>query len=409
MTFGAPLLISGNMSGTLLSRLTMQPDSAQTYQECVLQEVIDHWPSILPIRDFYPNVESLCSLGREIPVPEGFIDNLLLTDDGHLVVVETKLWRNPEAVREVIAQTLQYSMGVSQLSPDEFERCLRRGDPKGQRLGADESVFQRACNLLPGRADDFEDAFDRMRRNGDILLLIVADGIRSSIERLVQWMNKVAGSSPYKLGLIELQFYNLPDAGRIIIPRSLLRINEASRHVVTINFQGTAREHVTATVTAPNDSSITHPIPAPTIPMTEERLTTQIRAKNSPEMAELAETLRSRLRSSKGLKTHSFPSEIRYGVEVNGDFISLFGITATNIWFSIPIRAVRALGDERFVACKRRINSVGDFFRPEDVSDPTKTTTLGPRFRVLDGKVEAFVEAVTEIAEQVRGAVAEAS
>src|SRR6266853_4456842 len=115
MTFGVPLLLSGNMTGTLLPRATMQSDSAQAYQECALQEVIDRWPSILPITDFYPSVEGVCSLGREIPIPvadgaEGYIDNLLVTDDAHLVIVETKLWRNPEALREVIAQALQYSM-----------------------------------------------------------------------------------------------------------------------------------------------------------------------------------------------------------------------------------------------------------------------------------------------------------
>ena len=73
------------------------------------------------------------------------------------------------------------------------------------------------------------------------------------------------------------------------------------------------------------------------------------------------------------------------------------------------MRAVRALGDERFVACKQKINGVVVFYRPEDVFDPTKTNTLGPRFRALDGKVEAFVEAITEIADTVRSAITEAS
>ena len=47
--------------------------------------------------------------------------------------------------------------------------------------------------------------------------------------------------------------------------------------------------------------------------------------------------------------------------------------------------------------------------RREDESDPAKTTALGPRFRILDGKLDAFVEAFTEIADMVRGAVAEVS
>lgn len=314
--FGAPLLLSDNMTGTLLPRSGMQSDSAQAYQERALQEVIDRWPGILPIADFYPSVENVCSLGREIPIPvsdgiEGFIDNVLFTDDGHLVIVETKLWRNPEALREVIAQALQYTMGVSQLSSEMFESCLRRGDANAKRLRADETVFQRACSELPQRADDFEEALDRLRSNGDILLLIVGDGVRPSAERLVAWMNKTVGTAPFKLGLVELRFYDVPGAGRIIVPKSLLKITEASRHVVTINVQGALKEQVTASITVPGERRITRKVAAPKTQMTEESLSAQIRAKNPPEFAQLAETLRTQL-SSAGFTSRGFPSCINY-------------------------------------------------------------------------------------------------
>ncbi len=132
---GAPLLLSNDKSGSLLSRTSMRRDPAvETYEETLLQEIIDRWPDILPICDFLPSVSSVCSLGREIPAglgeSDGFIDNLLVTDDGHLVIVETKLWRNPDALRKVIAQTLQYGMAVTQMTLDEFENHVRRGDPK---------------------------------------------------------------------------------------------------------------------------------------------------------------------------------------------------------------------------------------------------------------------------------------
>jgi hypothetical protein len=147
---------------------------------------------------------------------------------------------------------------------------------------------------------------------------------------------------------------------------------------------------------------------APALPMTEEALTAQIRAKNAPELADWAETMRAKVKDA-GLTTREFPSCINYGIEVDGNFITIFSVTATNIWMAIPLRAVRALGDQRFVACKQRMNTVGEFYRPQDLSDPTKTTGLGPRFRVLDGKVESFVEAVSEVAETMRGAVAAVS
>jgi hypothetical protein len=208
MSFGDPLLLTGQMSGRLLPRIPWQCDSQQHFPESKLQEVIDRWPEVLPVREFYPNVESVCSLGREIPVPfgevDGSIDNLILTDDGHLIIVETKLWRNPDAVRKVVVQGLQYGMGISQLLSDEFENRLKRC--KAPRLGPTETFWELASRLLPERADYFEDAFDALRRNGDILLLIVGDGIRPNAERLVEWMNKSVGSAPFKLGLIELRF-----------------------------------------------------------------------------------------------------------------------------------------------------------------------------------------------------------
>lgn len=339
---------------------------------------------------------------------DGYIDNLFLTDDAHLVIVETKLWRNPEAAREVIAQILQYSMAISQLTLDDLERRLRSGIPDGERLGSNETIFQYACRLLSERSDDFEDAFDRLRRSSDILLLIVGDGIRASAERLVEWMNKSVVGAPMKLGLVELQIYNILNIGRIIVPRTLLRIKEASRYVVAINLQGAAKENVSVTVTDSVAGSTARKIAPPSNPMTEEQLSEQIRMKNPHEIAELAETARARLLAV-GMKTRCHPSCVNYGIEVDGDFITLLSVTSTNMWWALPIRAVRALGDARFVECKQKINEVADFYRPEDVTDPTKITALGPRFRVLDGKLDMLLDTISEIAETVRMAVTEAS
>jgi hypothetical protein len=408
---GTPLLLSNDKSGSLLSRTSLRRDpTVETYEETLLQEVIDHWPDILPICDFLPSVSGVCSLGREIPAglgeSEGFIDNLLVTDDGHLVIVETKLWRNPDALRKVIAQTLQYGMSVTQMTLDEFEDHVRRGDPKGQRLRLDETVLQRATTLLPEKADDFEDAFDQLRRNGDILLLVVADAVRASVDRLVEWMSKFGRSTPYKFGLVELGLYALPDGRRMIVPKTLLRTREASRHVVTINIQGAARDSVTATVSTPDQPSEKRKIAPAAPPLTEQGLVVQIRAKNPPDIARVAETLLSRLKES-DLGTRGLPSTFQFGVDWGGNFIPLVSMSSREVWFQIPIRAVRALGDERFVACKQTINSVANFYRPEDVSDQTKTNALTPKYAVLMDKVEEFVEAVTQIAQMVRSAVAE--
>jgi hypothetical protein len=69
----------------------------------MLPEKFRRCPNVLPVGDFYPYVTDLISLGREIPIDigarrTGYVDNLFVTNDAYLVVVETKLHRNSGAL-----------------------------------------------------------------------------------------------------------------------------------------------------------------------------------------------------------------------------------------------------------------------------------------------------------------------
>jgi hypothetical protein len=389
----------------------MEASPADGYQECFLQEIIDRWPSVLPASDFYPGIQALYSLGREIPVPiagtsEGSIDNLLVADDGHLIIVETKLLRNPESTRAVVAQALQYGMSVSQLSLEEFERCIRRGQSCPEGLTGDETVAERTRKAI-SVDDEFEDRFDVYRRRGEILLLIAADGIHQSAGRLVGWMNGVVGTSPIRLGMVEFEIYNLPDGNRLVTPKTLTRIREASRHVVAIELRGGSKDQVQVTVTGDDALPSTQKPAARPSPISEDELTRQIRAGNPTEIADLAETLIVKLKAS-GLQSRGLPSSLQFGVSVNRDFIPLVTLGPTSLWVQIPVRAVRVLGDQRFVACKQQINRVASFYRSEDVADPGKLNALSPRYQIVKGKAEAFVSAIAEIAHVVRYAFVDA-
>ena len=99
-TFGHPGLIDfadGKAHCTQLPRYAMQGDTNR-YNEDLLQKLVAECPSLLPVKDFLPTTTSLYSLGVEIGVDiggqSGYIDNLLITNEGRLVIVETKLWRN---------------------------------------------------------------------------------------------------------------------------------------------------------------------------------------------------------------------------------------------------------------------------------------------------------------------------
>ena len=66
--------------------------------------------SLVAIDEIDERVEPpLVSLGREVSTPVGAIDNLFLSRNGYLVIVETKLCRNPEARRQVAAQLIDYA------------------------------------------------------------------------------------------------------------------------------------------------------------------------------------------------------------------------------------------------------------------------------------------------------------
>ena len=85
--------------------------------------------------------------------------------------------------------------------------------------------------------DDFEDALERYLRRGELLYLIVSDGIRNSVERITHWLNE-GGSAPFKFGLVELRFFELGSGDMFVVPRTLLKTREVSRHVVVVDVQG---------------------------------------------------------------------------------------------------------------------------------------------------------------------------
>ena len=85
------------------------------FDEGFLQSLLAEHPELLPVASLRPDAGQLVCIGREVPVPSGSIDNLFLSTGGYPVLVETKLWRNPQARREVLSQTLDYVKDLARL------------------------------------------------------------------------------------------------------------------------------------------------------------------------------------------------------------------------------------------------------------------------------------------------------
>jgi len=78
------------------------------FDEASLQELLAEHPNVIPVTEFRADAGRLLCIGREVPTGSGPIDNLYLSTGGYPVLVETKLWRNPQARREVVSQAHDY-------------------------------------------------------------------------------------------------------------------------------------------------------------------------------------------------------------------------------------------------------------------------------------------------------------
>lgn len=406
-----------------MTRAGLRPNSSAQFEEHVLQAIIDQHPDVLPWREFFPAATAICSLGREIPVElggqvgerTGYIDNLLVTDDGHLVLVETKLWRNPEAVRKVIAQVMEYAMAVSELGLDGLEQAIRRGEAKSHRLGPDEGIADRMRKVAGtdgdlSLLDDFEDAFARFRQTGELLVLIVADSVRSSVERLTKWFgDHFAPGSPIRLGLVELRFYDI-EGGHLVFPVTLLRTKELGRHTVVVEVREGKVSDVGVTVLDAEAGRLpaVRQVSEPDAILTKDKFLARVREALAGERLATVERVVAGL-DALGLATRGTPTRWQYGVTDGSAVRSFVSLGARDLWCQLPSRLRAALGDARYVECKRILNAVAPFFRPEDVDDPSKANELAPKYDVLVGKEQEFITAIAEIAEMARTTLREQS
>src|SRR5437762_12336259 len=98
-----PYLIHGtDAAGEVLHGLS---PADKNFPEEWLQELLYRHSSILPVGLIDEAFAPAIPIGREIAA----IDNLFISPKGLLTIVETKLWRNPEAHRTVVAQILEYA------------------------------------------------------------------------------------------------------------------------------------------------------------------------------------------------------------------------------------------------------------------------------------------------------------
>jgi hypothetical protein len=210
------------------------PESQEAYSESWLQDLVYRHPASLPVGDIDSSFAGMVPVCREMPTPVGPVDIVYVTRDGRPVIVEAKLWRNPEARRKVIGQVLDYAKELSSWSVDAFDaavRRARRSEDDGAPKGLPEIV---GLGKDSPEAAQFHDSLTRSLHRGDILLLIVGDGIREGVGAITEFLEG-HGSLHFTFGLVEVGIFRMPGGGHLVQPRILAQSDIVKRIFVDLH------------------------------------------------------------------------------------------------------------------------------------------------------------------------------
>jgi hypothetical protein len=196
--------------------------------EAALQEALKRNPEVIPVADL--ELAEIVVVGRETPVPAGAIDLLLVDAEGRVIILETKLSRNPELRRQAVAQVLDYGASLWRSAPSlrEFQALVLRywhsgacedervKDAKSLREGL-EAIFSESSEE-DWDYDSFETALEENLANGQHVLLLVATGLMDTLSRhLLQYANVCLDLPLYGVAIDVFE----TEARQLIVPRGV--------------------------------------------------------------------------------------------------------------------------------------------------------------------------------------------
>ncbi|MHC1731947.1 MAG: hypothetical protein AB9888_07980 [Bacteroidales bacterium] len=213
------------------TKLERIPLTQGEFQEEWLQKLLQNSPQLLPVAEIDSIYAPLVCIGKEVPTAVGYIDNLYISPKGYITIVETKLWRNPQARREVVGQIIDYAKELKRFTYEELDKSVRNYYKKyfGKELGLFESMVEQQ---LLDQDDEalFVDLVAKNLSNARFLLLIVGDGIRDSVWRMTEFLNSTPNML-YNMALVELEVYKLTGEDKLVVPNLLMKTQTVERGV----------------------------------------------------------------------------------------------------------------------------------------------------------------------------------
>ncbi|MDP6380671.1 MAG: hypothetical protein QF662_04925 [Phycisphaerae bacterium] len=239
MSYHVVKLNSVKDQGRILERVESVASDEKTEQW--LQDLIFARPELLPVAEFDESISELVPIGREVGTPAGSIDDLFITPEGRLVIVETKLWKNPEKHRTVVAQVIDYAKEVASWDYNDLDEKVLTVS-RSRQASATQSLSQLIKPFLEehgGTLAEFEERVIDNMKHGRFLLLIVGDKISPNLALLSESIHGVPGLE-FQLGLIELCLYPVDEGSNwpLIVTANIVgKTVEQARAIVKIQYK----------------------------------------------------------------------------------------------------------------------------------------------------------------------------
>ena len=228
-TYGDLIRVDVNTRGAseILNHVPLGSDATSGgIDEATLQDLLFTFPETLPIAAIDPSYAGAVPVCKELRLPAGKADALYANQLGRLTLSEFKLWRNPQARREVIGQILDYAKDLASWGYEDLQRQISLATGKSGNV-LYESVRERHPEVEEA---EFVDNVMRHLRRGEFLLLVVGDGIREDAAGIVDFVQRYGGLH-FNLAMVEAALYRDSANTLIVQPRVLARTEIVQRFV----------------------------------------------------------------------------------------------------------------------------------------------------------------------------------
>jgi hypothetical protein len=189
------------------------------------QELLAKFPNIIlsvPELEMPPSNSVLVL--REFSTTRGSIDLIMITENSDILLIETKLYRNPESHRTVVAQAIDYVKSFTDIDIETIKAKFLESKYADKKLT--ETLFSK---------DEFYIPLRKNIKSGNFKVLIVGDKIHSNVLGMVESIHS-APHLAFTIYLIELSPVKYDGNNILLEPKLIENTNEVERSVIRLEI-----------------------------------------------------------------------------------------------------------------------------------------------------------------------------